>query len=121
MNGNRLNDLDLTVNKQNLYREESITDLKVASIRKLVPIRADGSTDPGRKPLFIGQTQLMSPEGPLPVQADLEADSLKQALNKFPAVMKQAISEMVEALKKWQQEQQQQEKSGDSRIIIPRM
>ncbi len=121
MNGNQLNDLDLSVDKQNLYREESMTDLKVASIRQLIPIKTDGSVDPERKPVFIGHTQLMSPDGPLPVQAHLEADSFEQALEKFPAIMKQAISEMIDELKKWQQEQQQQGKGDDSRIIIPRM
>ena len=33
----------IEVDRDNLYREEVVTDLKVATIRKLVPIRPDGS------------------------------------------------------------------------------
>ena len=31
--------IDFTVDQSNLYREEGITDLKVASIRRLIPIK----------------------------------------------------------------------------------
>ena len=69
----RVDEIDFTVDKKNLYREESITDLKVASIRRLVPVKPDGTEDPARQTIFIGQTQLMSPEGPLPIQSELDA------------------------------------------------
>ena len=35
----------IQVDQQNLYREESITDLRVATIRRLIPITADGTDD----------------------------------------------------------------------------
>ena len=64
-------DIDFTVDQDNLFREEAITDLKVASIRRLVPVKPDGSDDPGRTPIFMGHSQIMTPEGPLPLQARL--------------------------------------------------
>ena len=35
-NGEQGQKIDFTVDKNNLYREESITDIKVASIRRLI-------------------------------------------------------------------------------------
>ena len=108
--------IDFTVDQTNLYREESITDLKVASIRRLIPINADGTEDKSRTPVFIGHTQLMSPEGPLPIQAQLSANNIAEALDVFPDAMKQALAEVVERIKQMQQKQQQDDKS---RIIVP--
>lgn len=110
--------IDFTVDKSNLYREEAITDLRVASIRRLVPIHPDGTDDGSRTPLFMGHTQLMSPEGPVPLQAKIEANSLDEAFDHFPAAMEQALSEVVDRLKKIQAEQQNQPQN-DSRIIMP--
>ena len=114
--------INFTVDKSNLYREESITDFKVASIRRLIPIRIDGTDDPGRKPIFVGQTQLMSPEGPVPIQSELAADTLAGAVAEFPQAMERALADVVERLKKVQQQRQQQQqrqRSEASRIIIP--
>lgn len=109
------NNIDFTVDKNNLYREESITDLKVASIRKLVPVKTDGSEDTTRSPIFVGHTQLMTPEGPLPLQAKLQANTLEEAMAEFPNAMQAALAEMVEEVRKMQQQQAKNE----SRIIVP--
>ena len=37
---------EVEVDRDHLYREESFTDLKVATIRRLVPIKPDGSENP---------------------------------------------------------------------------
>ena len=110
--------IDFTVDQNNLYREESITDLKVASIRRLVPVMADGTDDPSRTPIFVGHTQLMSPEGPLPIQAELAAKTIDEAMDVFPQAMKQALAEMIEKIQQMQRQQQTQQKD-ESRIIIP--
>ena len=112
-------DIDFTVDVNNLYREEAITDLKVASIRRLVPVRPDGSEDPGRTPIFVGSTQLMTPEGPLPVQARLAANTLQEAFNAFPEAMQNELSQMVKRLQEMQRDQENQKRREDSRIIVP--
>ena len=109
--------INFTVSKDNLYREVSITDLKVASIRYLKPVKKDGTDDPDRKPMFMGHTQVMSPEGPLPIQATLSAGSLEEALDEFPSAMQKALGEVIQRIQKLQQQQQQQK--DDSRIIVP--
>ena len=83
---------EIAVDPDNLYREEVITDLKAATLRRLVPIQADGSPDASRPALFLAETQLLTQGGLLPVQARLEAETLEQAIEIFP----QAINEAVE-------------------------
>ena len=117
-NGEQGQQINFTVDKNNLYREESITDLKVASIRRLMPINADGTEDAGRTPVFMAQTQLMSPEGPVPLQSALKAGSIEEAIDEFPGAMQKALGEMVERVKKMR-EQQMNEQKKDSRIIVP--
>ncbi len=109
-------EIDFTVDKDNLYREESITDMKVAAIRRLVPITLDGQVDESRTAVFVGTTQLMTQEGPLPIQAMLEANNLEEAIAVFPAAMETAMQRMVAQL---QQMQQAQKAKDDSRIIVP--
>lgn len=104
--------INFTVDRTNLYREEGITDLKVASIRRMVPILSDGSEDSSRSPVFVGATQLMSPEGPVPIQAAIQATSLEEALDAFPQAMQQALSQVIDQARKHRQEEA-------SRIIVP--
>mgnify|MGYP001125032446 CR=1 FL=1 len=121
MNGaNTSNDIDFTIDQNNLYREESITDLKVASLRKMVPIKADGTDDPNRSTIFIGNSQLMTPEGPLPIQAKLNATTLDEAMKEFPQAMQKSLNETIEHFRKMQEEQQRQQQQNESRIITPR-
>lgn len=116
--------IDFTVDRDNLYREDSVTDLKVASIRCMTPVKSDGSEDPSRSKVFYGSTQLMTPEGPLPIQSQLSATSLQEAMDEFPGAMKKALDQTIDRLKQMQQQeqqqpQQQQPKQGGSRIYTP--
>ena len=115
--GGQEQDIDFTIDKTNLHREESITDLKVCSIRRLVPIKPDGTEDKERTAIFIGNTQLMSPEGPVPIQAALTANNLEEAMDEFSGAMQQALSEMIQKIQQMQQQKTKQK--DDSRIIVP--
>jgi hypothetical protein len=107
-----INAIELQVKQNNLYLEESFTDLDMASIRRLTPVKPNGIKDKSRKPIFVGHTQLMTPQGPLPIQSPLEAKNLKEAMEEFPAAMKISIEKMLENLRKMQQKEK-------SRIIVP--
>ena len=107
--------INFNVNKTNLYREESITDLTAASIRQLIPVNADGTPDKSRTTIYVGFTQLMSPQGPLPVQCQLAANNLAEAIEQYPAAMERELTKLIAQVEKMQQEQ----KTGDSRIIVP--
>ena len=110
--------IDFKVDRDNLYREESITDLKVASIRRMVPVTADGKDDPSRTPMFIGHTQILTPQGPLPLQARLMANNLTEAMDAFPGAMEQEMAKMIEQIRQMQ-EAEQKKQQDDSRIIVP--
>ena len=104
--------IELQVNQNNLYLEETFTDLDMASIRRLTPVKPNGIKDKSRKPIFVGHTQLMTPQGAFPIQSQLEAKNLKEAMEKFPEAMKISIEKMLENLKQMQQKE-------ESRIIVP--
>ncbi len=108
--------IDFKVDEKNLYREEAYTDMKVASIRKLVPVHSDGTEDESRTPTFIGATQLMSQKGPLPVQAILPANNLQEAIAAFPDGMQKAMEELIQQM---QRMQAAEKTKNDSRIIVP--
>jgi hypothetical protein len=103
---------EITVDTNNLYREETFTDLKVASIRRLTPIREDGSDDPARETLFVGETTLMSQRGPLPVQAPIEAKTLTEAFAHFPEAVNKAVEQLIEQARELQRQEA-------SRIVVP--
>jgi hypothetical protein len=102
----------LRVDRKNLYREETVTDLKVATLKRLVPITIDGEPDLGRSVRFLGQTQIMSQMGPLPVQCQIEATTLDEAIEKFPEAVKAAVDEMLEEAREMQRQEM-------SRIVVP--
>ena len=107
-------DLDqIQVDTDNLYREESFTDLKVATLRRLVPIKLDGSDDESRIPIYSGSSHIMSQMGPVPVNTQIEANSLQEALKKFPDAIKEAIERMIEEAKEMQRQE-------SSRIVVPK-
>ncbi len=105
-------EIEFSVNRQNLYREESFTDMKVASIRRLTPVKSDGSEDKSRKAIFVGQTSLITPNGPVPIQAMIDARQLQQAIKKFPEAMQNEMERLLEEMQKLKQEK-------ESRIIVP--
>ncbi len=102
----------IEVDQDNLYREESITDLRVATIRRLIPINADGTDDLRRPIQYIGNTQIISQLGPLPISTPIEATSLQEALRKFPQAVKEAVDQMVEEAKEYRRQE-------SSRIVVP--
>jgi hypothetical protein len=115
-NGGAPNSIDFLVDRDHLYREETITDLKIATIRQLIPIQADGSPDENRETIFVGSTQLGTPQGPIPIQVRLEADSFDQAMDVFPRAMEAETRKVIDNLR---QMHEQQKKASESRIIMP--
>ncbi len=104
--------VDANFDKNNLFREEVFTDLHAGTIKRLVPIKTDGSADEGRTAEYIGITQIMSGNGPLPIQCKLEAKNLDEAIAAFPASVNKAVEELIEEAKKYQRE-------AASRIVVP--
>jgi hypothetical protein len=96
----------------NLYREEVFTDRTAGTIRRLVPVQVNGEPDPGRAVLYSGQTQLLTPGGVLPLGFEMEAKSLEDAINQFPAAVRQALEQAIEEAREMRRE-------ASSRIVVP--
>ncbi len=97
----------------NLYREESFTDMKAGSLRRLVPVKADGTDDPSRVPIFSVATQVMTPGGVLPLSAEVAgAKTLAEAVAKFPEAIQQAVADLREEMAAIQRERA-------SQIVVP--
>jgi hypothetical protein len=113
------NNLEFSIDKSNLYLEESFTDLKAGTVKRLKPVRPDGSPDKSRKTVFVGYTNLFTPDGSLPIQNVIAAKELQQAIKRFPQAMQAAVEQLMQEVKKYKQQEQSQIHKPDSRIIVP--
>ena len=95
-----------------IYREETFTDRRVGTIRRLTPVAADGSTDTVRAVLFLGQAQVMTPMGAVPISFELDATTLDAAIAKFGEAAELAVQQTVREL----QEMRREQASG---LVIP--
>ena len=103
---------EIKIDATQLYREEIFTDRKAGTLRRLVPVLADGNNDSSRPVLDSGQTQLLTPAGVLPLAFELEAASLEDACNKFPDAVKIAIEQAIEEAREMRRE-------AASHIVVP--
>jgi hypothetical protein len=107
------NTLDnIKIDGSNLWKEEHITDLKVGNIRKLTPIKVDGTEDDTRKPVFSATTNIMTPGGALPISGEIEASNLEEAIEKFPEAINAAVQKLQDDMLQMQKEQA-------SKIVTP--
>ena len=103
---------EMTMDASNLFREEVVTDRKVGTIRILAPIKSDGTPDDSRKCLHVGETQIMTQMGALPLAFPLACESLAEAVEKFAA-------EAQVALERAMRELQQMRQEASSSIVLP--
>lgn len=103
---------DIRLDSTQLYREETLTDRRVGTLRRLVPVTADGADDPGRPVEFEGHATLMTQAGALPLNFAIEASGVAEALEKFPEAAKAAIQGMMEEMERLRREQA-------SSILVP--
>lgn len=103
---------DPRMDASQLYREELITDRKIGAIRVLVPITVDGAVDAARESLYVGQAQVMTPMGALPITFEIAAKSLADAIAAYPAGLRKAITET-------ERELQDLRRQAASSIVIP--
>jgi len=95
-----------------LYREDVITDRRVGTIRVMTPIKPDGANDPGRDVVYVGEAQLLTPAGLLPLVFEIEAKTLAEAVEKFAAGAGVAIERTRRELEELRRE-------AASQIVVP--
>jgi hypothetical protein len=103
---------DPQMDAEALYQEDSFTDRRVGAIRRLTPVRADGSTDPTRPVLFIGQAEIMTNMGPVPISFEIEAQTLADAVKGFSQAAQAAIERTVQQIQELRRQQA-------SQLVVP--
>jgi hypothetical protein len=101
-----------TMDANDLYREDTYSDRKVGTIRVTSPVKPDGSPDPSRATVYVGQAQIMTPAGVLPLSFEIDAKTLSEACERFADGARVAFEETMKEL----QEMRRQQASS---IVIP--
>jgi hypothetical protein len=97
---------------QTLYREEIYTDRKMATLRVLVPVRPDGTGDAARPTLYLGEAQLMTNMGPLPISFEIPGATLAEAVAGYSEAAKSGVENAVREL-------QEMRRQASSSLVIP--
>ena len=95
-----------------LYLEEVFTDRRVGTIRRLTPVTGQGAVDASRTVSYVGETQVMTSVGALPISFEIEAKDLAEAAAKFGPEAKDAIERTVRDL-------QEMRRQAASSIVVP--
>jgi hypothetical protein len=95
-----------------LYLEEVFTDRRIGTIRRMTPVTKDGARDQARPVLYVGETQVLTPAGALPIAFEIGAGSLEEAAEKFGTLAREAIERTVKEL-------QDMRRQAASSIVIP--
>ncbi|HYL90274.1 MAG TPA: hypothetical protein VEU32_16090 [Burkholderiales bacterium] len=103
---------EIKVDPNSLYLEEVFTDRRVGTIRRMTPVKKDGERDQARAVLYIGETQVLTPAGALPIGFEIGAGSLEEAADKFGQLAKEAIERTVKEL-------QELRRQAASQIVVP--
>jgi hypothetical protein len=104
--------MSATMDSTQIYREEIFTDRKVGTIRRLTPVTGDGIQDAARPVIYVGQAQIMTPMGAVPISFELEATSLDGAVAAFGAAAELAVQQTMRELQEMRREQA-------SSLVIP--
>lgn len=95
-----------------LYREEIYTDRKIGVIRALIPIMADGTKDESRKTVYTGEAQIMTQMGALPINFEIEASSLEEAVKGYRDAAKEGVEKTMKEL-------QELRRQAASKLVVP--
>ncbi len=101
-----------TMDATQLYREDIFTDRKVGTIRRLTPVTKEGSDDAARPVLYVGQAQIMTPMGAVPISFELESTTLDGAVEKFGPAAELAVQQTMREIQEMRREQA-------SSLVIP--
>jgi hypothetical protein len=95
-----------------LYLEEVFTDRRIGTIRRLTPVKADATTDVSRPVVYVGETQVLTQVGTLPIAFEIPASTLEDAAKKFGDLAKEAIDRTMKEL-------QELRRQAASSIVVP--
>jgi hypothetical protein len=104
---------EASMNAADLFREEIYTDRRVGTIRVMTPVKSDGTADPARKTLYLGEAQMMTSAGALPLSFEIDADSLSDAVAKYATAAREGFERTMRDLEELRRQ-------AASSIVIPK-
>ena len=103
---------DPKMDPNSLYREEVYTDRKVGMIRVMFPVKTDGSSDAQRSTLYVGEAQMYTSMGALPLSFEIDASTFEEAVEGYAAAAKDAVDRTMRDI-------QEMRRQSASSIVIP--
>jgi hypothetical protein len=103
---------DARMDATSLYREEVYTDRAAGTLRVLVPVKADGSPDSKRPTLYLGEAQILTNMGPLPISFEVEGKTLTEAVENYSEAAKNGVERAMREL-------QELRRQASSSIVLP--
>jgi hypothetical protein len=103
---------ELKMDPAALYREDVYTDRRMGTIRVMTPVTGEGTMDLSRAILYVGETQILTSVGALPVVFEIEAKSLGDAAEKFADAAKVGVERTMRQLQELRRE-------AASSIVVP--
>lgn len=103
---------EIQMDLEGLYLEEMYTDRRVGSIMRMTPVDKEGARDTSREVIYVGQSQVMTPAGALPLNFEIKAASLEEAVKGFGEAARAAVHDTMEQLKEMRRE-------AASSLIVP--
>jgi hypothetical protein len=78
----------------------------------MTPVTRNGETDESRPVLYMGQTQILTPAGALPLGFEIEADNLRAAIDGFGDAAQEAVERAARELEELRRD-------AASSIVVP--
>ena len=104
--------VEASMDADSLYQEEVYTDRRVGTLRRLTPVTSTGDADPGRDVVWVGQSQVLTPAGAMPLNFEIPGTTLAEAVAGFPAAAQVAVEDTMKQLEEMRRE-------AASSIIVP--
>jgi hypothetical protein len=104
--------MDASMDPAALYLEEVFTDRRIGTIRRLTPVKANATPDVARPVLYVGETQVMTQVGTLPIAFEIPVATLEEAARQFGPLAKEAIERTMKEL-------QELRRQAASSIVVP--
>lgn len=103
---------DAKMDAASLYREEIYTDRAAGTIRALIPVTRDGGPDQTRTTIYVGEAQILTNMGPLPISFEIAATNLGEAVQKYGEAAKEGVERAMREL-------QELRRQASSSILVP--
>jgi hypothetical protein len=91
-----------------LYREDTYTDRKLGVIRCMTPVTGTGETDATRPVLYLGQAEIMTNMGAVPINFEIPGANLAEAVAGFAAAAQQGIERTMQQIQEMRRQQASQ-------------